>query len=125
MSPGGVQYWRLGRPLILAGRLLATVFTALILPLFIVALVPAEGASLSAEDVGVALVLALAVLAVIIAWWDPSLGAYALATAGLAFVFLVAVIADSNQITAMAVLSWPYFLSSLLIWFGLWRLIET
>ena len=120
MSPGGVQHWRLGRPLILAGRLLASGFTAIFL-LFAVGETATEGLSLAAEAIGITIVLGLAVLAVVIAWRDPPLGPYALAAVGLAIAILVAVTSEANHVRAMAIMSSPYFLSSVLVWSGLRR----
>ncbi|HLB27485.1 MAG TPA: hypothetical protein VJN32_07520 [Dehalococcoidia bacterium] len=120
MAPGEVQHWRIGRPFILAGRLLATGFTAFIL-LFAIGEAATEGLGLSAEGIGVATVFGLAALSVILAWRDPALGALALAAVGLAITILVAVTAEANQVRAMALMSSPYFLSSVLIWLGLRR----
>jgi hypothetical protein len=120
MSPGGVQHWQLGRPLILAGRLLASGFTAIFL-LFAVGEAATEGLGLSAEGIGVATVFGLAALSVILAWRDAALGVLALAAAGLAIAILVAVTAEANHVRAMAIMSSPYFLSSVLVWSGLRR----
>ena len=104
----------------MAGRLLATGFTAFIL-LFAIGEAATEGLGLSAEGIGVATVFGLAALSVILAWRDPALGALALAAVGLAITILVAVTAEANQVRAMALMSSPYFLSSVLIWLGLRR----
>ena len=120
MSPGGVRHRRMGRPFILAGRLVASAFTAFIL-LFAVGEAATEGLGLSAEGIGVATVFGLAALSVILAWRDAALGALALAAVGLAITILVAVTAEANQVRAMALMSSPYFLSSVLIWLGLRR----
>ena len=121
MSHGADQDRRIGRLPILAGRLLATAFTAFIL-LFAIGEAATEGLGLSAEGIGVATVFGLAALSVILAWRDPALGALALAAVGLAITILVAVTAEANHVHAMAIMSAPYFFSSILIWFGLWRL---
>ena len=120
MSPGRAQHWRIERPSILAGRLPAAAFTAFFL-LFVIGEAATEGLGLTAEAIGVALVAALAALAVVLAWRDAALGAHALAAAGLAFAILVAVTAEANQVRAMAIMSAPYFISSILIWFGVRR----
>ena len=124
MSDGADQDRRIGRLPILAGRALATAFTAFIL-LFAIGEAATEGLGLSAEGIGVATVFGLAALSVILAWRDAALGAAAFAAAGLAFAILVAVTAEANHVRAMAIMSAPYFFSSILIWFGLWRLART
>jgi len=121
MSPGGVQHWRMGRPSIFAGRLLATAFTAFIL-LFAIGEAATEGLGLSAEGIGVATVFGPAALSVILAWRDAALGVLALAAVGLAITILVAITAEANQVRAMAIMSSPYFISSILVWFGARRL---
>ena len=120
MSPGGVQHWRMGRPSIFAGRLLATAFTTFIL-LFAIGEAATEGLGLSAEGIGVATVFGLAALSVILAWRDPALGALALAAVGFAITILVAATSEANQVRAMAIMSAPYFVSSALIWLGMRR----
>jgi len=120
MSEGAGRPRRRGRWPILAGRALATAFTAFIL-LFAIGEAATEGLGLSAEGIGVATVFGLAALSVILAWRDPALGALALAAVGLAITILVAVTAEANQVRAMALMSSPYFLSSVLIWLGLRR----
>ena len=120
MSHGADQDRRIGRLPILTGRLLATAFTAFIL-LFAIGETATEGLGLSAEGIGVATVFGLAALSVILAWRDAALGALALAAVGLAITILVAVTAEANQVRAMALMSSPYFLSSVLIWLGLRR----
>jgi len=117
MSEGAGRPRRGGRWPILAGRALATAFTAFFL-LFAIGEAATEGPGLSAEGIGVALVAALAALAVVIAWRDAALGAAAFAAVGLAFAILVAVTAEANQVRAMAIMSSPYFISSILVWFG-------
>ena len=124
MNDGADQGGRIGGLSVLAGRLLATGFTAFFL-LFAIGEAATEGLGLSAEGIGVATVFGLAALSVILAWRDAALGALALAAVGLAIAVLVAVTADTNQVRAMAIMSAPYFFSSILIWFGLWRLAKT
>jgi hypothetical protein len=124
MSHGADQGGRIGRLSILAGRLLITAFTAFIL-LFAIGEAATEGLGLSAEGIGVATVFGLAALSVILAWRDAALGALALGAVGLAIAILVAVTAEANHVRAMAIMSAPYFLSSALIRFGLWRLART
>ena len=120
MSEGAGRPRRRGRWPILAGRALATAFTAFIL-LFAIGETASEGLGLSAEGIGVATVFGLAALSVILAWRDAALGAAAFAAAGLAFAILVAVTAEANQVRAMAIMSSPYFISSILVWFGVRR----
>ncbi|MDP2675071.1 MAG: hypothetical protein Q8Q00_09230 [Dehalococcoidia bacterium] len=121
MAEGADQDRRRGRLPILAGRLLATAFTAFIL-LFAIGEAATEGLGLSAEGIGVATVFGLAALSVILAWRDAALGVLALAAVGLAITILVAVTAEANQVRAMAIMSSPYFISSILVWFGVRRL---
>ena len=121
MSHGADQDRRIGRLPILAGRLLATAFTAFIL-LFAIGEAAAEGLGLSAEGIGVATVFGLAALFVILAWRDAALGALALAAVGFAITILVAATSEANQVRAMAIMSSPYFISSILVWFGVRRL---
>jgi len=120
VSVGADQDRRIGRLPILAGRLLATAFTAFIL-LFAIGEAATEGLGLSAEGIGVATVFGLAALSVILAWRDAALGVLALAAVGLAITILVAVTAEANQVRAMAIMSSPYFISSILVWFGVRR----
>jgi hypothetical protein len=120
MSPGLGLQQRSGGTFILLGRLLASLFTAFFL-LFAIGEAATEGLGLSAEGIGVALVAALAALAVGLAWRDTALGAAAFAAAGLAFAILVAVTAEANQVRAIAIMSSPYFISSILVWFGVRR----
>ena len=124
MSGSADQGRRIGRLPILAGRLLATAFTAFIL-LFAVGEAATEGLGLSAEGIGVASVSGLAALSVILAWRDAALGALSLAAVGLAITILVAVTTEVNQARAMAIMSVPYFFSSILVWFGVRRLART
>ena len=121
MSVGADQDRRIERLPVLAGRLLATAFTAFIL-LVAIGEAATEGLGLSAEGIGVATVFGLAALAVVLAWWRTAFGPPALAAEGLAIAILVAVTAEANQARAMATMSAPFFLSSALIRFGLWRL---
>ena len=121
MSHGADQDRRIGRLPILAGRLLATAFTAFIL-LFAIGEAATEGLGLSAEGIGVATVFGLAALSVILAWRDAALGALALAAVGFAITILVAATSEANQVRAMAIMSSPYFISSILVWFGVRRL---
>ena len=121
MSPGLGLQQRSGGTFILLGRLLASLFTAFFL-LFAIGEAATEGLGFSAEGIGVATVFGLAALSVILAWRDAALGAAAFAAAGLAFAILVAVTAEANQVRAMAIMSSPYFISSILVWFGVRRL---
>ena len=120
MSGSADQGRRIGRLPILTGRLLATAFTAFIL-LFAIGETATEGLGLSAEGIGVASVSGLAALSVILAWRDAALGALSLAAVGLAITILVAVTAEVNQARAMAIMSVPYFFSSIPVWFGVRR----
>ena len=120
MSRSTDQDRRIGRLPILASRLLATAFTAFIL-LFAIGETATEGLGLSAEGIGVASVSGLAALSVILAWRDAALGALSLAAVGLAITILVAVTTEVNQARAMAIMSVPYFFSSILVWFGVRR----
>ena len=121
MSDGGDQTRRRLKPSIQMGRLLATGFTAFLL-LFAIGEAATEGLSLEAAGIGVAIVLGLAVLAVVTAWWDPSLGVYSLAAVSLAMAILVVVTANTNRGSAVIILSAPYLFSSILIWLGVWRM---
>ena len=120
MSEGAGRPRRRGRWPILAGRALATAFTAFIL-LFAIGETASEGLGLSAEGIGVATVFGLAALSVILAWRDAALGALALAAVGFAITILVAATSEANQVRAMAIMSSPYFISSILVWFGVRR----
>ena len=120
MSDGGDQTRHRLKPSIHMGRLLATGFTAFLL--FALGGAATKGLSLESEGIGVAIVLGLVVLAVVTAWWDPSLGVYSLAAVSLAMAILVVVTAHTNRGSAVIILSAPYLFSSILIWFGLWRL---
>ena len=120
MSEGAGRPRRRGRWPILAGRALATAFTAFIL-LFAIGEAATEGLGLSAEGIGVATVFGLAALSVILAWRDAALGALALAAVGFAITILVAATSEANQVRAMAIMSAPYFFSSILVWFGVRR----
>ena len=121
MSPDGDQSRPRLKPSVQVGRLLATGFTAFFL-LLALREVATDGHSFSAEAIGIAIVLGLAVLAVVIAWWEPSLGIYALAAVGLAIAILVAVTAEEDQEVGVVAMSGPYLLSSILIWLGVWRM---
>lgn len=112
------------KPSVQVGRLLATGFTAFFLFLALRE-VATDGLSLSAEAIGIAVVLGLAVLAVVVAWWDPPLGIYALAAVGLAIAILVALAAEADQEVGVVAMSGPYLLSSILIWLGVWRMART
>ena len=121
MGEGGERRWRRGRPSILVGRALATGFTAFFLALGL-GDAATEGFALTTEGVAVALVLGLATLVVILAWWNVALGAPALAAVGLAMAILVAVTANRNQVPVAIALGGPYAVSAVLLWFGSARL---
>jgi hypothetical protein len=110
------------RPSILAGQLLASGFTAFFLT-FLIGEGVAEGfENVNWEGIGLSLVLAFAALSVLVAWVDPSLGSRLLLVTGVVLAPFIAVAAGSNQAVAATVLSAPYFLSALAIWFGVRRL---
>lgn len=116
MSESGRRSWRRGRPSILAGRAIATGFTALFLAIIV------SGGPAGAEGTAFVIMLALVAAAVAIAWWEAGLGVLALTGGGLALAVLGAIIADRNQVPVALLLGGPYLVAAGLMWFGLARL---
>ncbi len=118
MSEGGERRWRRGRPSILIGRVLATGFTVF----FVASAAPVGLDNGGTEFTLLLALLAVAALAVAIAWWNAAQGAVALAVAGLGLAVFGAAVASEDQLPVALLLGGPYLLSAALLWFGATRL---
>jgi hypothetical protein len=104
------------RPSIVVGRVAAVVFTALYF-FFIV-----RTGDASREFVVLAVLLGLAALAAVLAWYSSSRGALALAAAGLSLAVFGGVVASHDQVYVALLLGSPYLLTATLLWFGSTRI---
>lgn len=76
----------------------------------------------SAEVIALFVLFGVAVVSVLVAWWNAGRGALALALAGIALaVFFMAVGGDDRAVLAL-LFGGPYLLSALLLAFGARRL---
>jgi hypothetical protein len=118
VSEEAKRRWRRGRPSILAGRLVPTGFT-----LFLIAFAAPVGLNDGNTEFGLLLaLLAVAALAVTIAWWNAVQGAMALAVTGLGLAIFGAAVVTEDHLLVALLLGGPYLLSAMLLWFGAFRL---
>jgi hypothetical protein len=108
------------RPSILAGQLLASGFTAFFITFFIADAI-SEGVD-SWEEITLTVLLVFACLSVLVAWLQLALGSRLLLACAIAMAGFGAVASGSNQVLAAVLLSAPYLLSALAIWYGARRL---
>ncbi len=99
-------------------RLLATVVTGL----FIVIGLSASLDEQAAEIIVLFVLIGVAVVCVLLAWWSVALGARALAIAGIALAVFFAIVGGDDRVPLALMFGGPYLLSALLLWFGASRL---
>jgi hypothetical protein len=110
------------RPSIIAGQILASGYTAFFLAIVIGEEIAGEGNGATWEGIGLVVLMVFASASALAAWVVPSLGSRLLIASGIAMAGFVAVSAGGNRIAAAALLSAPYLISALAIWFGARRL---
>lgn len=107
-----------GLPSVMAGRTLATGFTAL---LFLIGLTSGLHED-SAEVIALFVMFGLAAVCSLLAWWKAGPGAPAVALAGLALAVFFAAAGGDDRLLLALLFGGPYLLAALLLWFGASRL---